>query len=93
MGLRLFESFVLVLFLRGIGFMSFIVGSRENSSIFSMFDIDTVLLLIVFFLIFYNLDLRIESSKKVTTPKTRKLDKKQRTESKARADIISSFHS
>ena len=73
--------------------MSFIVGSRENSSIFSMFDIDTVLLLIVFFLIFYNLDLRIESSKKVTTPKTRKLDKKQRTESKARADIISSFHS
>ena len=57
---RIIESLILVFIINGIGITSFMI---HGDSIESIFNIDSLLLFLIFFLIFFSSDLRSSSQK------------------------------
>jgi len=58
---RLVESIILVCFIQGVGIISFIFGHNSNKF---TFNIDTFVLIIIFFLILFNNDLEKVKNKR-----------------------------
>ena len=58
---RLVESIILVCFIQGLGLTSFITGHNSHQFIF---NIDTFLLITIFFLVLFSNDLRVSKNKR-----------------------------